>query len=92
MILGVGLTIGSVPPDDETNCVRNITYRRITQTSPIKGIYVKVRGDAADLSEHSKVPRAAWAAATCGSPLCLCFDCCRCSRTRATTATASSTA
>jgi len=42
VILGVGLTIGSVPPDDETNCVRNITYRRITQTSPIKGIYVKV--------------------------------------------------
>jgi hypothetical protein len=39
--LGVGLSIGSVPPRADVNCVRNVTYRNITMTSPIKGLYVK---------------------------------------------------
>ena len=35
--LGVGLTIGSVPPDSEVNCVRNVTFRDSVSTTPIKG-------------------------------------------------------
>eukprot|EP00055_Hartaetosiga_balthica_P010754 m.46951 g.46951 ORF g.46951 m.46951 type:complete len:488 (+) comp7300_c0_seq1:158-1621(+) len=38
---GVGLTIGSVPPNIQTNCVRNITFRNINSHHPIKAIYVK---------------------------------------------------
>ena len=39
--LGVGITIGSVPPDRAVNCVRNVTFRNIRLVSPIKGIHVK---------------------------------------------------
>ncbi len=38
---GVGLTIGSVPPNSNTNCVRNITFELANMYTPIKGIYVK---------------------------------------------------
>ena len=38
---GVGMTIGSVPPHPGVNCVRNITFRSINFTAPIKGVYVK---------------------------------------------------
>ena len=39
--LGVGITIGSVPPNTAVNCVRNVTFRHIQLVSPIKGIHVK---------------------------------------------------
>ena len=39
--LGVGLTIGSVPPSVYTACVRNVTFARVTMRAPIKGIYIK---------------------------------------------------
>lgn len=39
--LGVGATIGSVPPDVDVNCVRDVTFRRITFETPLKAIYVK---------------------------------------------------
>ena len=42
--LGVGITIGSVPPDPLVNCIRNVTFRRIQLVSPIKGIHVKPVG------------------------------------------------
>ena len=35
--LGVGLTIGSVPPDFGVNCVRNVTFKNSVSTTPIKG-------------------------------------------------------
>lgn len=38
---GVGMTIGSVPPNENTNCVRNITFEDITFEHPIKAIYIK---------------------------------------------------
>lgn len=38
---GVGLTIGSVPPNANVACVRNITFRNAVMDTPIKGIYVK---------------------------------------------------
>jgi polygalacturonase len=38
---GVGMTIGSVPANPKTNCVRNVTFRNIVQERAIKGIYVK---------------------------------------------------
>lgn len=39
--MGVGLTIGSVPPSIGGNCIRNITFRNVVQKRPLKGIYVK---------------------------------------------------
>ena len=38
---GVGMTIGSVPPNDNVNCVRNITFENITFEHPIKTVYIK---------------------------------------------------
>jgi len=39
--LGVGLSIGSVPPNINCNCVRNITFRNAYFRKPFKGIYIK---------------------------------------------------
>lgn len=39
--LGVGMTIGSVPPNVNVNCVRNVTFRNINFIDPFKAIYVK---------------------------------------------------
>jgi len=36
-----GLTIGSVPPNDNVNCVRNVTFRDTTMYRPLKAIYIK---------------------------------------------------
>lgn len=41
VVLGVGMTIGSVPPDKGCNCIRNITFRNVHVTKALKGIYVK---------------------------------------------------
>lgn len=38
---GVGMTIGSVPPNDKFNCVRNVNFTDVTFYHPIKGIYIK---------------------------------------------------
>lgn len=46
---GVGMTIGSVPPNDNTACVRDVTFRNISFDTPIKAIYVKTNpGDSGD--------------------------------------------
>lgn len=41
VVLGVGMTIGSVPPDRGCNCIRNITFRNVHVYRALKGIYVK---------------------------------------------------
>jgi len=41
VFFGVGMTIGSVPPHDNVNCVRNVTFENIEFEHPIKAIYVK---------------------------------------------------
>eukprot|EP01052_Picozoa_sp_SAG31_P007094 SAG31_NODE_334_length_17513_cov_10.799989_2_plen_429_part_00 len=38
---GVGASIGSVPPHEDHNCVRNITFFNFTMPGTTKGIYVK---------------------------------------------------
>ena len=44
---GVGMTIGSVPPNDGVNCVRNITFRDVDFNLPFKAIYIKTNpGDS----------------------------------------------
>jgi len=44
---GVGMTIGSVPPDDHHTCVRNVTFRNIEFDTPLKAIYIKTNpGDS----------------------------------------------
>lgn len=40
-ILGVGNSIGSVPPTSSVNCVQNVTFDRMTFKYPLKAIYVK---------------------------------------------------
>jgi hypothetical protein len=41
VMTGVGASIGSVPPHEGHNCVRNVTFRNITMPGTTKGIYVK---------------------------------------------------
>ena len=41
VMTGVGASIGSVPPNAQHNCVRNITFRNVTMPGTTKGIYVK---------------------------------------------------
>jgi len=36
-----GLTIGSVPPHDDVNCVRNVTFRDSAMYRPLKALYIK---------------------------------------------------
>ena len=39
--IGMGLSIGSVPPHKDVNCVKNITFRNIDMPETGKGVYVK---------------------------------------------------
>eukprot|EP00455_Lapot_gusevi_P054830 TRINITY_DN885_c0_g1_i1.p1 TRINITY_DN885_c0_g1~~TRINITY_DN885_c0_g1_i1.p1 ORF type:complete len:433 (+),score=162.00 TRINITY_DN885_c0_g1_i1:85-1383(+) len=38
---GVGMTIGSVPPNDNVNCVRDVVFENVEFTNPFKAIYIK---------------------------------------------------
>ena len=38
---GVGMTIGTVPPNPDVNCVRNVTFKNIDFNYPLKAIYIK---------------------------------------------------
>jgi len=38
---GVGMSIGSVPPNSAVNCIRNITFDYVTFSHPLKAIYIK---------------------------------------------------
>ena len=38
---GVGMSIGSVPPNANHACIRNVTFKNIRFEDPIKGVYVK---------------------------------------------------
>ena len=38
---GVGMSIGSVPPNENTACIRNVTFRNIYFQNPLKAIYIK---------------------------------------------------
>ena len=35
------MTIGSVPPDPNNACIRNVTFRNIRFENPLKAIYIK---------------------------------------------------
>lgn len=41
LFTGFGASIGSVPPNVDHNCVRNITFRNISMPNTGKGVYVK---------------------------------------------------
>lgn len=43
---GVGITMGSVPPDVGGNCIDGVHAWNIVQDAPLKGIYIKVRETA----------------------------------------------
>lgn len=35
------MSIGSVPPNENINCIRNVTFKNIKFTLPFKGVYIK---------------------------------------------------
>ena len=39
--LGVGMSIGSVPPNPNVNCVRNITIRNVRFDEPFKVVFLQ---------------------------------------------------
>ncbi len=39
--MGVGMTIGSVPPNKNFACIRNVTFKDIMLYTPIKSVYIK---------------------------------------------------
>ena len=41
VMFGVGMTIGSVPPNGNHACIRNVTFKDINFEYPLKAIYVK---------------------------------------------------
>lgn len=41
VVYSVGMTIGSVPPNNNHACVRDVTFRNISFDTPIKAVYVK---------------------------------------------------
>jgi hypothetical protein len=41
VVYGVGMTIGSVPPNINTACIRDVTFRNISFDTPIKAVYIK---------------------------------------------------
>lgn len=38
---GVGMSVGSVPPNEKVNCIENVIFRNIVFHEPIKAIYIK---------------------------------------------------
>lgn len=38
---GVGMSVGSVPPNEKVNCIENVIFRNIIFHEPIKAIYIK---------------------------------------------------
>lgn len=35
------MSVGSVPPNQGCNCIRNIVFKNVRMIRPLKGIYVK---------------------------------------------------
>jgi polygalacturonase len=47
---GVGMSIGSVSPTDDYNCVRNVSFSEVTFHHPFKSIYIKTNpGDTTSM-------------------------------------------
>lgn len=41
VVLGVGMSIGSISPSKRYNCIKNVTFRNVEMRKPWKGIYIK---------------------------------------------------
>ncbi|KAL6053227.1 Polygalacturonase [Balamuthia mandrillaris] len=48
VMTGFGASIGSVPPHEHVNCIRNITFRNISMPQTGKGIYIKSNPTCSD--------------------------------------------
>lgn len=63
---GVGMTIGSVPPNLNHNCVRRVSFKNVNFDYPMKAIYVKTNpgqgtGEIKDiLYENIKIHFPVW--------------------------------
>ncbi len=67
VVYGVGMTIGSVPPNINTACIRDVTFRNISFDTPIKAVYIKTNpGNQGDgfieniLYENLKIDTPIW--------------------------------
>ena len=67
VMFGVGMTIGSVPPNGNHACVRNVSFIDINFEYPLKALYVKTNpGDGGDgeivnlLYENIKIHFPVW--------------------------------
>jgi len=50
------MTIGSVPPNKDHNCVKNVTFRDINFDYPLKAIYIKSNpGHGPDVVESAEI-------------------------------------
>ncbi len=61
------MTLGSVPPHANTNCIRDVTFRNISFDTPIKAVYIKTNpGDDGNgfieniLYENLKIDTPIW--------------------------------
>mmetsp|Transcript_35006 Transcript_35006/g.25484 ORF Transcript_35006/g.25484 Transcript_35006/m.25484 type:complete len:92 (-) Transcript_35006:481-756(-) len=52
---GLGMSIGSVTPNDDYNCVRNITFRNIDFHHPFKSVYIKTNPGEDGYGEISNI-------------------------------------
>eukprot|EP01047_Picozoa_sp_COSAG01_P077018 COSAG01_NODE_13723_length_1544_cov_1.080277_2_plen_115_part_00 len=84
VMTGVGASIGSVPPHEGHNCVRNITFRNVTMPGTTKGIYVKsnptcVPGNTAEITnityENFRILSPSWWAVWIGPQQQLALHC-----------------
>ena len=65
--LGVGMSIGSITPNQNNECIKNVTFRNITFQDPLKAIYIKANpGDEGTaiisniLYENLEIHNALW--------------------------------
>mmetsp|Transcript_9646 Transcript_9646/g.6914 ORF Transcript_9646/g.6914 Transcript_9646/m.6914 type:complete len:132 (-) Transcript_9646:485-880(-) len=52
---GVGMTIGTVKPNKDYNCIRNITFRDIEFHHPCKAVYIKTNPGDVGSGEISNI-------------------------------------
>ena len=57
---GVGATVGSIAPEDDHNCISDITFRDVTFKDPFKAIYVKTNPADEGVSPTASIERVAY--------------------------------
>ena len=53
--IGVGMSVGSVPPHKDSNCVSDIIFENITMKNPIKSVYIKSNSGSDDPNQSGLI-------------------------------------